>query len=70
MFAWLGLTLLDIFSASALVSGISQPMAVSRESERLRDRLVSDLSGHDIKKDVEKGCDPHTTQIRKPLTGG
>ncbi|KAH0559624.1 hypothetical protein GP486_003863 [Trichoglossum hirsutum] len=45
----------DIFSASALVSGISQSMALSREFEHLRDRLISDLSGHDIKKDLDKG---------------
>jgi hypothetical protein len=31
-------------------------MAISRELGRLRDRLVSDLSGHDIKKDAEKGA--------------
>ncbi|KAH0537719.1 hypothetical protein FGG08_005526 [Glutinoglossum americanum] len=48
----------DIFSASALISGISQPIAISRESEHLRDRLISDLSGHDIKKDVDKGVMP------------
>ncbi|KAI9765177.1 MAG: hypothetical protein M1840_007770 [Geoglossum simile] len=45
----------DIFSASAMLSGISQPIAISREPERLRDRLISDLSGHDVRGDAEKG---------------
>jgi len=56
--------LLDIFSASAILSGISQPIAISRELERLRDRLISDLSGHDIKRDAEKGITLRG-QIRK-----
>jgi hypothetical protein len=58
------LKLLDIFSASAMLSGISQPISISRELERLRDRLISDLSGHDIKRDAEKGT-ALTHQIRK-----